>query len=108
MKWCSSCKEVLEDEHCSVATDWYEAWGQEFSINTYICPSCGMAVDDYEGQDEEEEMEEIRDIVDETTQEICNKFCKFAGTGDDGHCIWCQTHEDKCPLDDLMRKVGLI
>lgn len=44
-----------------------------------------------------------KQIILETCEEICDKFCKFENTGSDGMCVWCQTHENKCPLDKLMK-----
>ena len=108
MKWCRECKEVLEDEEVSVATEHYEAWGREFYTHDYICPSCGNFVEEYEGQDEEEEMDEVRELVDELSENICDNFCRYSGTGKDGKCEYCINHNNECPLDDLMRKVGLI
>lgn len=52
-------------------------------------------------------MSDVQIVVEETVEEICDKFCKFSGTGTDGHCIWCQMHEDDCPLDELLKVVGL-
>lgn len=108
MKWCRECKEVLEDDEVSIASEHYEAWGREFYVNEPICPNCGTYLEEYEGQDEEEEMDEVRELVDELSDKICNKFCRYSGTGKDGKCEYCQNHNNECPLDDLMRKVGLI
>lgn len=44
-----------------------------------------------------------KQIILETCEEICDKFCKFENTGSDGMCVWRQTHENKCPLDKLMK-----
>lgn len=44
-----------------------------------------------------------KQIILETCEEICDKFCKFENTGSDGMCVWCQTHENKCPLDKLIK-----
>ena len=46
-----------------------------------------------------------RKIIMDTCSEICNKFCKFAGTGNDKGCVWCQLHDNKCPLDNLLKMV---
>lgn len=41
-------------------------------------------------------------IIDNTCSKICDKFCKFGNTGNDGQCIWCLTHNNECPLDELL------
>ena len=47
-----------------------------------------------------------RDVIIDTCSEICNNFCKFAGTGDGNKgCVWCLLHDNKCPLDNLMKMV---
>lgn len=53
------------------------------------------------------QLKEIQEIVDKTSSEICDQFCKFSGTGENGHCVWCQMHEDDCPLDKLLEVVDL-
>ena len=55
----------------------------------------------------DEELKLIQKVVDKTADSICNTFCKFSKTGNDGHCIWCQMNGDKCPLDDLLATVKL-
>lgn len=52
-------------------------------------------------------MDDIQKVVENLAEEICDKFCKFSNTGNDGHCIWCQAHNDECPLDEILVKVGL-
>ena len=52
-------------------------------------------------------MNRIAEKVEKLAEDICDKFCKYSGTGEDGHCIWCQTHNDECPLDEIMEEVGL-
>ena len=51
-------------------------------------------------------MSDLSILIEETAETICDKFCKFSGTGDIEGCVWCQTHEDNCPFDDLLREVG--
>jgi len=51
--------------------------------------------------------EVLKEVVSELSEQICGSFCKFSNTGTDGHCIWCQMHSDKCPLDELLEAVGL-
>ena len=50
-------------------------------------------------------MSDLAIIITETAEKICDKFCKFVGTGNENGCAWCQTHENECPLDDLMKLV---
>lgn len=52
-------------------------------------------------------MDDIQDTVERLAENICDNFCKFSNTGNDGHCIWCQMHNDECPLDEIMEKAGL-
>lgn len=108
MYWCKHCKQVWDDDQVVIAREHYEAWGHEFYTEDKMCPDCRESLEDYEGQDEEEKMDEIREIVDELTDEICNKFCKYSGTGKDGKCDYCTAHNNKCPLDKIMKEVGLI
>lgn len=106
--WCEECKERLEYEDCEKSREWYEAWGHEFCTEDLVCPHCRNYVVPYEHQDREvEEMEEIAELVDELSDEICNKFCKYSGTGKDGKCDYCIAHDNKCPLDKILREVGL-
>lgn len=106
--WCKECKEKLEYEDCNISKEWYEAWGHEFYEETLVCPHCGNYLEPYEHQEEEvEEMEKMAEIVERLADKICNNFCKFSGTGKDGHCIWCQTHNDECPLDEIREEVEL-
>lgn len=44
-----------------------------------------------------------RETIVNTCDEICNKFCKFSKTGE--KCVWCQIHDDRCPLDKLLKLV---
>jgi hypothetical protein len=53
------------------------------------------------------DISDIQLVAEQTAEEICDKFCKFSGTGKDGHCVWCQIHEDNCPLDKLLKVVEL-
>lgn len=106
--WCNECKKKLEYEECEKSREWYEAWGHEFYEEYLVCPHCKEYVVPYEHQDREvEEMDKIADLVEELAENICDKFCKYSGTGEDGKCLWCQTHNNECPLDEIMEEVGL-
>ena len=52
-------------------------------------------------------MNDVQRIVEETVNNICKDFCKFSGTSEKGHCVWCQLHEDDCPFDELLKVVEL-
>ena len=52
-------------------------------------------------------MSDIAIQIIETTEEMCDKFCKFSGTGDENGCVWCQTHENECPLDKIYEALGV-
>lgn len=52
-------------------------------------------------------MSDLQIIVAETIETICDKFCKFSGTGKDNECVYMATHDGKCPLDELVEKAGL-
>lgn len=108
MYWCPVCKQVEEDDEVSISRDYYEAWGHEFFEEDFICPTCGTSLENYEGQDEEIKMDEIREKVEKLAEDICDNFCRYSGTGEDGKCEYCKNHNNKCPLDDVMREVGLI
>lgn len=43
----------------------------------------------------------INKTIIDTCDEICNNFCKFSNTGE--KCVWCQTHDNECPLDKLLK-----
>ena len=43
----------------------------------------------------------INKTIIDTCDEICNNFCKFSNTGE--KCVWCQTHDNECPLDKLIK-----
>ena len=53
-------------------------------------------------------MDEIREKVEKLAEDICDNFCRYSGTGEDGKCEYCKNHNNMCPLDDVMREVGLI
>lgn len=99
--WCDECKEKLEYEDCEKSKEWYEAWGHEFYEEYLVCPHCKEAVVPYEHQEEEEAMDELKEIVEKLTEDICDNFCKFSGTGKDGQCVWCKINNDNCPLDAI-------
>lgn len=46
-------------------------------------------------------MMNIDEVIHDTCSEVCNSFCKFANTGNP--CVWCQMHDNKCPLDKLIK-----
>jgi len=43
----------------------------------------------------------------ETIEEVCDKFCKYSGTGENGECCYCATHEGECPFDKVYKALGL-
>ena len=51
-------------------------------------------------------MSDLAVLIEETAEMICDKFCKFGGTGDENGCVWCQIHENQCPFDDLLKEIG--
>ena len=55
-------------------------------------------------------MSKISDLqitIEETMETICDKFCKYSGTGTNGECVYMQTHEGECPFDKLVEEAGL-
>lgn len=52
-------------------------------------------------------MSDLQITIEETMETICDKFCKFSGTGTNGECVYMQTHEGECPFDKLVEKAGL-
>ena len=54
-----------------------------------------------------DDITKIQNTVVELVETICDNFCKFSGSGSDGSCIWCKTHNNECPLDKIMEEVGL-
>lgn len=41
----------------------------------------------------------------ELIENICDNFCKYSGTGEDGFCSYCAENDNKCPLDELAKEV---
>ena len=54
-----------------------------------------------------ENIDQLQKTVEELAENICDNFCKFSGSGSDGKCIWCKTHNNECPLDEILEEVGL-
>lgn len=54
-----------------------------------------------------DQLTKIQKTVEELAENICDNFCKFSGSGSDGNCIWCKTHNNECPLDEILEEVGL-
>lgn len=52
-------------------------------------------------------MKDLQITIAETMENICDKFCKYSGTGTNGECCYCATHEGECPFDELAEKAGL-
>lgn len=44
-----------------------------------------------------------REKATEIIENVCDKFCKFTGTGTNGECEYQKQHNGSCYLDDLMR-----
>ena len=60
MLWCCECETAFEEEDAHVVHDCVgEFWGEPAYQDFLECPFCGSdEIEDYEGQDEEEEDEE--------------------------------------------------
>lgn len=60
MLWCCECETAFEEEDAKVVHDCVgEFWGAPAYQDFLECPFCGSdEIEDYEGQDEEEEDEE--------------------------------------------------
>lgn len=53
-------------------------------------------------------MKALQIIVEETTENVCDNFCKYSNTGDsENGCEYCQNHNNECPFDKLYKAVGL-
>lgn len=47
-------------------------------------------------------MDNIREIINQTVEDICDNFCKYRETCDDNaECEWIRNGHD-CPLDKLV------
>lgn len=52
-------------------------------------------------------MSDLQITIEETMETICDKFCKYSGTGTNGECEYMQTHKGECPFDKLVEEAGL-
>ena len=52
-------------------------------------------------------MSDVQIQIAELAERICKEFCKFNNTGDKNKCVWCQTHDNECPLDKMLEEHGL-
>ena len=52
-------------------------------------------------------MSDVQITIAETVELVCNKFCKYSGTGDEEGCVYTQTHSGECPFDELLKETGL-
>lgn len=51
-------------------------------------------------------MSELENLIIQTSENVCDNFCKYSGTGNENGCVYCQTHCGECPLDDLLKEIG--
>lgn len=66
-----------------------------------ICDGCQSC---YKEPDEEEKnLDELRQIIEETAENVCDNFCKYRDTADEnGECDYMRENEGKCPLDEIV------
>lgn len=50
-------------------------------------------------------LRQARKITD-AVETVCDKFCKYSGSGANNECVWSLTHEGQCPFDEIMKEVG--
>ena len=43
--------------------------------------------------------------ITKTIETVCDKFCKYNGTGKDNQCVYSLTHAGKCPFDEIMKEL---
>lgn len=91
--YCDGCRRNITEEQAVEKEELITYWGRPITDRYLACPECG----------EELNKKDIREIITETCELICDQFCKFGGTGNENGCCWCQTHENQCPLDALIK-----
>lgn len=43
--------------------------------------------------------------ITDAVETICDKFCKYSGSGANNQCVWNLTHEGQCPFDEIMKEI---